>query len=137
MFYLHKKNLYFIVDVSQRPLRHCFWHGDLVSSSSFYIFSNICFLMKPHFLHFITFSSCDSGYCILSAVSPSGAVLQAIFIVISCHQMSVVNLVCPICILLSLTLYCLQLLYALSHSSMRGLIQCSLLLTNIFLLHLG
>ena len=33
-----------------------------------------------------------------------------------------VSLMCPVCILLSLTSYCLQLLWTLSHSSMHGLI---------------
>ena len=49
-------------------------------------------------------------------------------LVIYCHQMPYVSLVYSIQSLLKLTSYCLQLVWALSHSSMRGLTQFNLLL---------
>ena len=57
---------------------------------------------------------------------------QAAFLHVGCYSFidikgQWINLVFPIHILLSLTSYCLQLLYAFSHSLMRGLMKFSLL----------
>ena len=130
-------------------IRHCFYHAELVCYSSLYISLNICFLKKPHhFLYFTTFpssvlmsprilyffllflhwgQSCRQ-YLIVSFGCPHAAFLHVTccsFLDIRCQW---VNLVCQIRILLSLTQYCLQSLYALFHSTMRGVILCRLLL---------
>ena len=127
------------VSKSSMTIRHCFWHSDLVSYPSFYISSNISIsqvflsstLMSPWILYFFLLSLHQGQPCrkcfIVGVWSPHAAFLHVggfSFFDIECAW---VNLVCPIRILLSLTLYCLQLLYALSHSSMRDLTQYSLL----------
>ena len=133
-------------------IRHCSWHADLVSYSS-----QICFLQKPHnFFHFTILSSSvpvspwilyffllslhwgeSCRQCFIVSIWFSHAVFLQVgggsFLDIKCPW---VSLVCPIRILLSWTSYYLQLLYELFHSSMRGLIQCSLLvLFSHFLCH--
>ena len=123
---------------SSMTLRHCSRHADLVSFFSFYISSNIsvsstsqffpCSALKsPCILHFFLLSlhwgqSCRQCF-IVSLCSPHSAFLQAggcSFLDIKCLW---VSLICPVRVLLNFTSYCLQL----SHSSMYGLTQCSVL----------
>ena len=131
----------------QITTRCCWWLADLISLlSSLYFLKHPNFPKEPHLLHF-TILSQKCPYVILdivllSAVPPLKVVLQALFycwaLVSTCYISACqlfldikclwVNLVCPNRILLSLTLYCLQLLYALYHSSMCSLIQCSLIM---------
>ena len=112
-------------------IRYCFRHVDLVSYSSFYIslnifvslrnfiiystshlFPNIA-LMSPWILYFFLLSfhmeqSCRQCF-IVSIWFPHAAFLQVgggSFLDIKCLW---VSLVCPICILLSLTSYFLQI----------------------------
>ena len=95
----------------------------IFSTSQLFSSSNI---MSHWILHFFLLSlhwrqSCRQCF-IVSIWFPHAAFLQVgggSFLDIRCLW---VSLECPICILLSLTSYCLQLLYALSHSLMHGLI---------------
>ena len=127
---------------------HCSWHVDLVRYFSFYIsscisvsFRNLITFttlklfpssvsMSPWILYFFLLSIHWGQFCrkffIVSICFPHAAFLQAgggSFLEIRCPW---VSLECPIRILLNLISHCLQLLYALSHSSMRGYIECSL-----------
>ena len=73
-------------------IRHKYCHVDLISYSSFYISSNICFLKKLHnFLHnsFPVVLLCHPGYCI-SFCCP--------FIRQSCRQCFIVILFSTCCI---------------------------------------
>ena len=67
-----------------------------------------------------------------------GAVLQVMFycqaLVSTCCISTCCSLVCPIRILLSLNLYCLQLLWALAHPSIHGLMYCSLVVLFSYIL---
>ena len=123
----------------------------LISSASchFYISSNIPISLRNLIIFstsqsFVVMSLCHSGYCFFLLSLHWGQSCRQFFIVrlwfplaafphVGCWlffdiKWPWVSLVCPIRILFSLTSYCLQLLWALSHSAMCGLMQYSLLI---------
>ena len=113
-----------------------YWSHQL--SIQVYISSNISTPLK----NLIIFSTSQCPYVtldivFLSAVPLLGQSYRQCFIVSLCFlhvgcwlfldiNCLWVSLVCPIRILLSLTSYCLQLLWEFSHSLMCGLMKCSL-----------
>ena len=111
-FYMNQlTNCYLVYPASKSSMtiRHCFRHADLVSCPSFfYIFSNICFLKKPHhFLHFTAFSQqCHMSHQIMY------------FFLLSLHLGSLVGYV-----LLLVSGFCMLVVHFLT-SNIRGLIQC-------------
>ena len=130
-------------------IRRCSQHADLVSYPSCLNFlKNFYLLKEPNYLFHFTVSSQQCFYIILdlvffSVILPLGAFLQAVFdcqFLVSICSISTVgcqlflnikcpwdSLACQTWSLLSLISYCLQLLWALFHSSMCSLLQYSLL----------
>ena len=142
------------VSKSSLVIRRCYQIAGLISLLSSLYFLKYPYLRKePNYLLHFTFLSqqcpCHPGYCIFFLLSfHQGQFcrqcffrLFVAFLHVGCwlflHIICLsVSLVCPISILLNLTSYCLQLLCALSYSSMLVLMQCSLLvLFSHFLCH--
>ena len=98
-------------------------------SSPFHILFTVVFLHRTGYGFLLSF--CWGTSVGNAWLSVSGFHMSHLCMLVSDHfltsKCSQISLVCPIRSLLNLFLYCLLLLWELSHSSMRALVQCSLL----------